>query len=330
MLYAWPSSIIFLIIGSLIILTAFKNIRSKKKSLFIDELILGGFHILMALILPFLYYRYSSISASLFLVTNAFTILCSVILVTIILIEKIRVSKHPNLIKERSYKEYKKNFLASFDEKNKYKRRITHILPAVVILPIYLIAKSMAPWLPNWEALCMCFIITIGSGFVLFFSVGDLVRVNKPSLLPDWANKLFSKGLNKEEVENNTFTTTSAMVLGFGPWLLAGFLVFTVVSLVASVSDAMAAITGFRFGRHNFPKKSKKTVEGYLGGIITTFLLVLGVLLVLTTINPLFIIFLGLVLAGAFFLVDLINLPIDDNKINPHTIGLVLLLIAAF
>lgn len=325
---ALPVSLTFFTLGLLIILHAFRNSLHKKKSLVLDELLLGGLHLLFSFLYPIIYLKYE-IASTLFLITNFFTglTLCSIMI--IILKELVRVKWNPGLKIKRSYDNFKKKFLANHSTSNEYKRRITHIIPAAVILPIYLIAKSAAPILPHWEAWSVCLIGTIGVSFILFFSIGDLVRVNKPYLLPDWGTKLFSSGLNKEEVTSNTFSTTSAMVLAFAPWILTGFLIFTTVSLVASVSDAMAAITGFRFGRRKFPKKSKKTVEGYIGGVLSTFGLVLLTLFTLSKINPLYILVIGSLSAIIFFLVDFINLPIDDNKINPQAIGLVLLVLIA-
>ncbi len=325
----FPVIIILFSVGFLIILHALKTKKHKKHARTFDELLLGAFHIILCFIYPLYYLRFPSLSSTLYLLTNILAVATICFLLLILAFEKFNVSKHPYLKKKRSYASFKKNFLSNYNKQNRYKRRITHIIPALVILPIYLIGKSFAPLLPDWEAWCVGLITSAGVCFVLVFSIADLVRVSKPELLPEWASKLFSKGLNKEEVLDNTFTTSSAMILGFAPWLLAGLLVFTIVSLVASVSDAMAAITGFRFGRHRFPKKGRKTVEGYIAGILTTFSLVIASFFILSTINPLLIILFGLFLAGAFFLVDVLNLPIDDNKINPQVIGFVLLILLA-
>lgn len=323
-----PVSLTFFILGLVIILHALGS-KNKKKSVKFDEILLGIFHVLAAFVYPVMYSNYPSMINTLYTITNVFLGLTLLTLLIMILKEKVSVKYNPSIKTQRSYDNFKQNFLKTHAKKNKYKRRLTHIIPAAVILPIYLIAKSMAPWLPNWEAWSVCLIVTIGLSFVLFFSIGDLVRVAKPHLMPDWASKLFAGGLNEEEVNNNTFTTTSAMVLAFAPWILAGFLIFTIVTLVASVSDAMAAITGFRFGKRNFPKNSKKTVEGYIAGILTTFGLVILMFFILSTINPLYILAIGALAALVFFIVDLIDLPIDDNKINPHAIGLLLVFLIA-
>jgi dolichol kinase len=226
------------------------------------------------------------------------------------------------LITFRSNESFKNNFLKSYDDKNRYKRRVTHIIPALVVIPIYLGSRLLSFAIPNWEGLSVFLILLIGLCFIITFSVADIVRIRWNPLLPEWASKLFSKGLRKEEVEHNTFTTTSAMVLAFSPWILASLFIFMIVALITSISDAMAAIMGFRFGKHNFPSKSTKTVEGYLGGIITTFGLVLICCALMSSINPLYIVIIGSMLAGSFFLVDVLNIPIDDNKINPQVVGI--------
>jgi dolichol kinase len=323
-----PISIIFTIIGLLIITNTLYTKHKKKKSVILDEFLLGFFHIFYGFIYTFYFLRYpQDVANTLFSLINIFVAINFIIILGIVFNEMRNIRKNPELKKIRSFNNFKKKFMADYDKKNRYKRRITHIIPALVIIPIYLIGKSLAPWLPSWEAWSVGLIIAVGTSFVLFFSAGDLLRVARPHLLPDWGKKLFSKGLNKEEVEHNTFTTTSAMILGVSPWLLAGLLIFTIVTLVTSVSDAMAAVTGFRFGKRKFPKWSKKTVEGYIGGILTTFGLASLAFFVLSSLNPLIVLIVSALVAMAFFIVDFSNLPIDDNKINPQAIGLVLLLL---
>lgn len=324
-----PVSLTLTVLGFIIILHALKTRHKKRNSVLLDELLLGALHIVSSFFYPLFYNRYAEVSDILFLITNTFIGITLFSITAIILREVIKVKWNPKLRIKRSYEAFRNRFLAGYSKKNQYKRRLTHVIPAAVILPIYLISKSLAPVMPHWEAWSVCLITTIGISFVLFFSIGDLFRVNKPHLLPDWGAKLFTSGLNKKEVKNNTFSTTSAMVLAFAPWILTGFLIFTVVVLVASVSDALAAITGFRFGKRNFPKKSKKTVEGYIAGILSTFGLVILMFFILSRINPLYILIIGSLSALIFFLVDLIDLPIDDNKINPQAIGVVLLVLLA-
>lgn len=324
---ALPISVIFSVLGSVIIFNALLTRKNKRKPLLIDELLLGSFHLLLAVYYPIVFTMYGINTESLFLTANILAFLTLGLLGSFVIIEKIRLKKNPKLIKQRSAQSFKENFIKNYDEKNKYKRRIIHILPGLIIVPTYLIGKLLSPIITNAQGLSVFLIAVFGTCFVIMFTIADLVRIKAPQLMPDWASKLFSKGLKKEEVEQNTFSTSSAMVLAISPWILAGMFVFMIISLITSISDAMAAVMGFRFGRHHFPHKSTKTVEGYLGGIITTFGLVLVCCALLSSINPLYIVFVALMLAGSFFLVDVLNLPIDDNKINPQVVGLVSLLI---
>jgi len=320
-----PVTIIFCLLGFAMLFIALRNHKSKKRAVLFDELLLAGLHILLLFYYPLMFSKFD-LAPNLYFFSNLFVMSTLFIVSFLILLEAYKVHKNPKLKRVKSYSCFKK-FFAVNEKNNRFRRRLTHMLPIFVILPIYIIFKLASPWLATWDAWCSGFIVFLGLSFIVFFSVADIVRVLKIHLLPKWGWDLFGKGLNKEEVENNTFTTTSAMVLGLSPWILADFTVFFVVALVTSVSDAMAALVGYRFGKRNFPKKSKKTVEGYIAGFVMTFWMALTTFLVLSTINPLMSINIAALVAMSFFLIDFINLPIDDNKINPHVVGLVMILV---
>ena len=112
------------------------------------------------------------------------------------------------------------------------------------------------------------------------------------------------------------------------PFLFLPLTILLSIFLTSSFADSAASITEKLFGKHKFPKNSKKSVEGYIGGTTVAFLLIFIVCylnsLFFMPIKPwdLFIVIIFATVGALVFLViDIANPPIDDNIINPLFIG---------
>jgi dolichol kinase len=118
------------------------------------------------------------------------------------------------------------------------------------------------------------------------------------------------------------FTLLSLFILGallyssiqlFCYWMITGWLGVAAV-IVAAIGDAAAAIVGMICGRHRL--KGNRTIEGTVGGFIIGSISIL----------PLWF-FLGIPwvygIIGAMMLVivDMTDLPLNDNLLNPVVIG---------
>jgi dolichol kinase len=99
-------------------------------------------------------------------------------------------------------------------------------------------------------------------------------------------------------------------------WMLSGWLAIAAV-IVAAVGDALAAIVGITWGRHRF--RGDRTIEGTMAGFISGLLAFLPFWYLLRM--P---IIYGLVAATMLVLVDVANLPVNDNLLNPVVLGLAL------
>ena len=249
---------------------------------------------------------------------------------------KIRTIRNPELLKGlNNYEVFCKEFLEEYPNRSKIKRRITHVLPFAVVslcvLVFYLFFRTLLG--KTWSNYAIMFIIIIGVDFALTFIIQDLIRLFDFSYMPPNAIKMCKAGLTPEEL--NTFSSTAVMVFSFGPFLFVSFPVFFVVLLITSVADAMASIGGILMGdkKHNFPKSTDKSIEGYISGFGFTFVCtVFGTLFSnffgLSNWSLDIILLLSLTLSIAFVLIDIITskLKLQDNYINPFVCGIVAIL----
>ena len=167
-------------------------------------------------------------------------------------------------------------------------------------------------------------ILTVGYTAILIFAALDYLRLshifNKGSiyhLLPTCVSNTLGKTLKKNEIYE--FTRPVALILSLVPTLFLPFGVFTAVALISTLGDGAASIFGLRYGRIHIPKSSNKTLIGYISGFLTSFGISILILWVFEkqyfTISKITII--GFVGALVFLVIDVLNLKIDDNILNP-------------
>ncbi|MFX1571672.1 MAG: hypothetical protein ACFFB0_02905 [Promethearchaeota archaeon] len=220
--------------------------------------------------------------------------------------------------------------------KTDFHRKLFHLLPAVIIIFLWIFAVYI--WDGLWNAdnfwgisgkeYGIFLILTVGYTGVIIFAALDYIRLsyifdkgNIYHLLPNCISNTLGKTLKKNEIYE--FSRPVALVLSLVPTLFLPFGIFTATALIATLGDGAASIFGLKFGRIHIPKSSNKTLIGYLSG----FLVSLGIsILVLWlfelksfTISQIVIIGLGGALM--FFIIDILNLKIDDNILNPIFCG---------
>jgi len=274
--------------------------------------------------------------------TSDFTLFGNLFIVGVIIIillwalsAKIRTLRNPELLEtENNYDLFKEHFLEEYSKRNKLKRKCFHTIPFAVVGSVIVIFFLFSPLLGNkWFDYARFSIVILGVDFAFTFIIGDLVRLLDFSYMPPIPAKLFRKAM--VDIELDTFTSTSVIVFGFGPFLFFDFPIFLIVLLIAAVADACASMSGLLAkNKHFFPPNTDKTVEGYLGGIIFTFLCtVFGVffatLFGLSDWSIDLTLFLAIILSITFFFVDLFTskFKIQDNYLNPLICGGVLLLV---
>jgi len=249
---------------------------------------------------------------------------------------KIRTIRNPKLNDTtNNYKLFCKEFLEDYGRKNKIRRKYIHTLPfgivGIIVITCYILSSGLLG--EKWLEYARFIIAIVGIIFAFTFIIGDIVRLLDFGFMPPTVAGWFKKAMTKDEID--TFTSTSVMVFGFGPFLLFDFPIFLIVLLITAVADAFASIFGLLAkNKHYFPKDSKKTIEGYIGGALTTF----GCTLFGAFFASLFgkcnwslqlTLGISALMAVIFFLIDLITAKIElqDNYLNPLISGGIILLI---
>jgi dolichol kinase len=258
------------------------------------------------------------------------------------------LKKKPQLRDDRTMDKFMDQFIL-MDTKNlnnrkdalktDFHRKAFHLLPAVIIIFLWLFAVYI--WDGIWNAdqfwgisgveYGIFLILTVGYTGIIIFAALDYVRLshifnkgNVYHLLPTCISNTLGKTLKKNEIYE--FTRPVALVLSLVPTLFLPFGLFTAVSLIATLGDGAASIFGLRFGRVHIPKSSNKTLIGYISG----FLVSLGISIIILwifnqqsfTFSKIFII--GLAGAIIFLVIDILNLKIDDNILNPIFCALIM------
>jgi dolichol kinase len=283
------------------------------------------------------------------------TIICiyaPLLIVSILLIEYLFVIKlNPEKRHERNFEK----FFSSFNDSNEYfckdgghsfntdlHRKTFHLLPAVLIIFLWMFAIYI--WEGIWSANLfwgitgleygIFLILTVGYAAIVIFAALDYVRLSfifkKRSifyLMPPNVSHLLLKTLKKKE--NCEFTKPVALILSLVPiFFWAPFSIFAAAALIASLGDGAASLIGLKLGKIRFPKDSSKTIIGYISGFFVSFG---ATLLAFWLFEPwigmvnIFIVAFGGALG--FLLVDLFNLNLDDNILNPIISSLIMILI---
>jgi len=214
-------------------------------------------------------------------------------------------------------------------------RKALHLFPALVIILLWIFAvyiwdgvwNADIIWGISGEHFGRFLIITAGYSGILVFAALDYVRLSyifpKKNLfhfLPNNVLDLLAKSMKRREIFE--FIKPAALVLAFTPIFFFPFGIFAAAALIATIGDGAASIMGLKFGKIHFPKNRHKTIVGYISGALVSFLVsFFAIFLFQPDINVQKIAVLSLVGSLSFLLIDLLNLNIDDNILNPLVCG---------
>ncbi len=283
------------------------------------------------------------------IVSMLFICIFTPILIFLILIYQARivVKKHPDIKKKRNIHAFLEAFDArkdTFSNNNSSKfntdlhRKALHLFPAGIVILLWIFAvyiweglwKMNVEWGITGEEFGRFLILTAGYSGILIFAALDYVRLSYVFknrslfyLIPDNVLNLLTKSMKRRE--NFEFIRPTVLVLSFVPIFFFPFCIFASAILIATVGDGAASVFGLRFGKITFPKSSEKTVIGYIAGFIASFAIGFGFILMFgETVHIIKII--GIAISGGitFFIIDLLNLKVDDNILNPIFCALVM------
>jgi len=257
------------------------------------------------------------------------------------------VKKNPQLRETKNID----SFLKSFEMKNKelnnsklskfktdLHRKALHLFPAGVIIFLWVFAvyiwddlwNADAVWGITGQEFGKFLILTAGYSGILVFGALDYVRLSFIfderqifHLIPDNVIKLLRKSMKYKE--NFEYIRPTILILSFVPIFFLPFGIFAAATLIATIGDGAASTFGLRFGRKNFPKSSEKTIIGYIAGFLASFGITIMVLLIFEAhLNNFEILIIACSGALVFFIIDILNLKIDDNILNPILSALVM------
>ncbi|MHA2281687.1 MAG: hypothetical protein ACXAC5_12640 [Promethearchaeota archaeon] len=250
------------------------------------------------------------------------------------------VKKHPDIREKRNIE----TFLKIFDLKESHNsnqrsqrlktdihRKALHIFPAGIVILLWIFAvyiwddiwNANIAWGITGEEFGRFLILTVGYSGILIFGALDYIRLsfvfekrNFFHLIPDNVLHLLSKAMKRKE--NFDFIRPTILVLSFGPIFFFPFCIFAASILISTIGDGAASLFGLKYGKRKFPKSSEKTIVGYIAGFLTSF--VIGLVIVTLFAPSLLLIKIMLIsISGGFtfLIIDLLNLRIDDNILNP-------------
>ncbi|MFX1314748.1 MAG: phosphatidate cytidylyltransferase [Promethearchaeota archaeon] len=334
MLYL-PTSLIFFGYTIITFIYVIKNRKEKiEKHLFLNELLIVLLFLMAGILFPYMYRFHSpdltSESINLLWLSTSIVFLMELgILIGIVSYNAIISKRDPEIMAERDYNKYREEFNKQWkdDLKSEFGRKLLHLFTCAVIFLFWTLGVilndmgiledfgldtySFSYWL----------IVIVGFGFVIMFQIADLARLNKFYMIPNWAKKWY---MDMKQSELDTFIASTPLVLSFIPFIFAPFPIFGAVALITTGADAVACIIGKKYGKNSLRKNSNKTIEGFIAGGLSTFLIVI---LILSLYHPWMpvsiekIILMAIIASVLFLIVDLLSNNISDNILNPLLTG---------
>jgi len=330
-----PTSLIFMGYSVLTFIYVIKNRKKKIEThLFLNEIIIALLFLIAGFLFPFMFQSNSphlpldSLNLLWFLTSLIFLIEISIWIITL-LYNAIISRRNPEIMAERDYNDYctkvKNRWVDDF--KSEFGRKFLHLFTTFVILFFWSLGTILdnlgilSQWKLDNYSFSHWLIITIGLGFVIMFQVADLARLNKFYMLPNWAKRWF---LSMRPEELDTFVASTPMVLSLIPFIFTPFPILASVALITTGADAAACLIGKKYGTHSLKKDSDKTIEGFITGGVSTFLIVLIVMNIYQTwisVSFVKILLMAIISTILFLLVDFFASHVSDNILNPMLTG---------
>jgi len=325
------------------------NNKHPKEHNFVNSVLTLMLWLTAGSLFPIYFYSYSPNIRFFQTLSTVFICIFTPCLIILILFYQYRfvIKKNPNIKKIRNIETFLKDF-NKVDENivnnisNKLRtdihRKLLHLFPAGVVILLWVFAvyiwegiwHANAVWGITGEEFGRFLILTAGYSGILVFGALDYIRLsfvfekhNYFHFIPDNVLNILSKSMKRRE--NFEFIRPTILVLSFAPILFFPFCIFAAAILIATIGDGAASVFGLRFGRIHFPKSSEKTIIGYISGFLASSGIIIGMLLLFASDVNLYKILLIAFSGGlTFFIIDVLNLRVDDNILNPIFCALVM------
>ena len=323
----------FLGFGLLAIYYAFKsrNYPAKKDfpKYFKNEIIIGIMFIFLAIVYPFIFPNY--VPNEYILVQIYFHVWDSLTVHMLAWQVHLFFAERNNIKYNRvmSSEDWKAKIRKAYQDnlKSDVKRKLMHLIPPVLVIGMYYIGPLVEPYtiVYGWNAQIVTIycVIIFGFHWLFLMMIFDNYRLMKFHKLGEFARGWAEDQIHPSELE--TYTSANLMMLAYIPFYFSPLsIVFTVVALSA-ISDAAASIVGKAIGKKRNPN-SPKTIEGYVAGLVATYLTVVGMLALVPLEGATMALIQAMAIGAAFgfLLVDYFAKEISDNFLNPMVCGLII------
>jgi dolichol kinase len=214
-------------------------------------------------------------------------------------------------------------------------RKLMHLIPIGIIYGTYFLGIALEPSIApyEWTGLAFTYFMAVALALHMLFvmTMGDLTRLISFKHFGALGRNWF-RGASRPS-EYDTFTSAGPMGLSILAFILAPLPILFAVGTIGAVSDAAAALVGKTWGNSKIGHKrpSGKTIEGYIGGVVVTYLIVFFTMswIAPATITGLEIHAMAIGASLAFLFVDIFAKKVSDNFLNTAACGIVLLTLYA-
>lgn len=332
-----------------------RSLPGKTSRDFTNELINAAMWFVGAVVYPFSYSPAINPDVENYFYLFSDVAMVGIFLVIIIIVgrQKLLMSKDPDFITRKDFEAFAEKFTTEYSLRQDIDRKAFQVIIPIFVLAMYVLGLAMVSFLAidfvSGHDLGIFFIINCGFGGLFLFAAADVVRLSyffKDKgfsifhLLPTTVFNILTKRMHKRELY--TFIPTVLILQSFIPFLPAPFSVFATVTLIASLSDAMASIFGkassqrypgrFIFPSSRYKHYKSKTIPGYVAGFLASLAITWSMLIAFPVAgaSTASIIIAPILAACTFIMLDILSLPVNDNFLNPVLCGLVMLACVLF
>jgi len=330
-----PTTIIYIAFSIATLVYTLKNRKIKiKNHHFINEILIAILLFDAGILFPFMYQFYTpnisiGVLNTLWFLSSILFIIEMIVWIFILIYNAIKSLRNPDLLNRRDYSLYKAIIKDNWSDniKDEFGRKILHLFTCSVVFIFWIMGMIFNEIgflsLIQLDIYNFSFwwIITIGYAFVFMFQIADLARLNYFYALPKWAKKWY---LSMRPNELDTFIASTPLVLSFVPFVFAPFPIFAAVACITTAADAAACLVGKKIGKTQLKRGSDKTIEGFIAGGLSTFIIVIMIMLLFNqyiSVNFTKIFLMALVATILFLIVDYFFNHISDNILNPLLTG---------
>ena len=162
------------------------------------------------------------------------------------------------------------------------------------------------------------FIATFGAiGATLFFLIPEMFRLFSPE---DFMIKKATLLMREGEKHNVSAAIQLSIASSLTLLIIPDIGISMGAITISVIGDAAASLLGRKFHKHTISINPAKSYEGTLGGMLFGF--ISGIIILIFSINIFSSLFLALIGALILGAIDIVDIKVSDNLLNPIVVGL--------